>query len=158
MYRSPPALSSSHGVWLSAEGQVFSFGLNESGQCGVPSIDLVSTPTRIESLETFSIVHVAVGGSHTAVVSSEGQLLTFGASDFGQCGHGDGGALDVRRPRLVRDLPSVATVACGESHTLVLDLSAQLHACSQGRFGALGLESLDNRARRRCCVRWPSHR
>ena len=57
-----------------------------------------------------------------------------------------GGALDVRRPRLVRDLPSVATVACGESHTLVLDLSAQLHACGQGRFGALGLESLDNRA------------
>ena len=50
------SLGSGHGVWLTADGQLFSFGINDSGQCGIPSAPLVNTPTRIESLETISIL------------------------------------------------------------------------------------------------------
>ena len=47
------------------------------------------------------------------------------------------------KPRFVK-LPGsshaeVSQVACGDAHTLILDVGARVHACGQGRFGALGL-------------------
>ena len=35
----------------------------------------------------------------------------------------------------------------GDHHTLVLDVHAQLHACGQGKFGALGLGDTEDRER-----------
>ena len=59
------------------------------------------------------------------VVATQWQLLTFGANDHGQGGHGDGGALDVRRPRLVH-LGAVAAVSCGGAFTILVDREAVL--------------------------------
>ena len=141
------AFGSSHTVLLSNSGVVYTLGANDNGQCGVSTVvanDVLSSPVRLESLATtYTITQIAAGGSHSAAVTSCGQMATFGANDSGQCGLGESAPLDVRKPKLVKALESteVAQVACGDSHTLVLDLGARVHACGQGRFGALGLDN-----------------
>lgn len=50
---------------------------------GIPSL---STPTRVASLDAFSVHHVAMGLSHVVTVVADGLLGTFGGNEFGQLG------------------------------------------------------------------------
>ncbi|GBG86200.1 hypothetical protein CBR_g41104 [Chara braunii] len=66
------------------------------------------------------LVHVACGLQHTAAVTSDGDLYTWGANDFGQLG--DGGEDDCREPRRVIALRKefVTSIACGAQCTAVI--------------------------------------
>lgn len=59
-----------HNIALTNEGDLFSWGLNNSGQCGLGNTkDKVFTPTKITSLNGIPIAFIACGGSHTYVIS-----------------------------------------------------------------------------------------
>lgn len=134
------ALGFCHSLWRSDEGQVYAAGDNASGQCGVHQPDVLAAPLRLEALATKTVSWVAAGFSHSAVVTSDGALLTFGSSDYGQCGHGEAGVLDVRRPRLVRaSTPPLASASCGATHTLLLDRCGGVWSFGCGLHGELGL-------------------
>ena len=141
------ALGFCHSLWLSDEGQVYAVGDNASGQCGVHRPEILSAPVRLEALSTKTVAWVTAGFSHSAAVTVDGELLTFGASDYGQCGHGDDSALDVRRPRLVRgQFGSIASAACGGVHTLVVTRQGGLWAFGCGLHGELGLGTFESRS------------
>ena len=154
------ALGASHALWLAADGSAYSMGCNTNGQCGFASPDQIRLPTRLDGLaNSFTAVRVVAGSMHSAVVTSCGRVALFGANDNGQCGHGADAPVDVRKPKLLKSAlqqplgqlgggpasPSsslsldVVDVALGDAHTLLLDVSARVYACGQGRFGALGL-------------------
>ena len=135
-----------HALWLDTEGMVHAVGLNDVGQCGLSSPEQLTTPKRLDVLSTKRAVRVRAGASFSAVVTDQGEVLTFGANDFGQCGQGEGAPLEVRRPRAVRSVPAVCDVACGSEHMLLLDRGAAVHACGQGAHGALGLGDVTSRA------------
>jgi len=154
------AFGTCHAAWLMADGGVFTVGDNGNGQCGVSAPAVLKTPQRLESLAAkYQAVQVSCGGAFTAVVTACGQLATFGANDHGQCGHGPEALLDVRKPKLVKSsVGDISMVACGEAHTLILDLSAAVHSCGNGRFGALGhgdMESVSSPALIRALVAAP---
>jgi len=137
------AFGSSHTALLTIEGSVYTTGLNHNGQCGVPHPEVLTTPKRLESLAmSFTAVLVSAGGSYTAVVMSDGQTATFGANDTGQCGLGADAAIDIRKPKMLKNAKGGAadfsSVACGEQHTLFIDNAGQVSSCGLGRFGALG--------------------
>ena len=71
------------------------------------------------------VVQVAAGGNHTAVVTSEGEVFTFGAGGDGQLGHGR--QLGEYWPRRVDALvgKQVVRVAAGGNHTVVLSTSTR---------------------------------
>ena len=142
------SFGTSHSAWLSNDGALFTIGDNSNGQCGFPSPEALLEPKRIEGLAmSFTIVQVACGGAFTAAVTQSGQLATFGANDNGQLGHGSDAALDIRRPKVIKDagLAEVCSVACGEQHMLILDGGARVSSCGFGRFGALGHGDTDTR-------------
>jgi alpha-tubulin suppressor-like RCC1 family protein len=63
----------------------------------------------------------ACGTEHTAAVTPEGDLYTWGDSDSGQLGHGD--QVGVDRPKLVTSgliCKNVVHVTCGDRHTVVI--------------------------------------
>ncbi|RRT61426.1 hypothetical protein B296_00024801 [Ensete ventricosum] len=75
-------------------------------------------PHRISgSLDGIFISRISCGEWHTAMVSSSGQLFTYGDGTFGVLGHGD--VQSVSQPKEVESLKGlrVKSVACGPWHT-----------------------------------------
>uniref|UniRef100_A0A0E0NJC2 FYVE-type domain-containing protein n=1 Tax=Oryza rufipogon TaxID=4529 RepID=A0A0E0NJC2_ORYRU len=71
-------------------------------------------------LDGISILKIACGHWHTAIISSAGQLFTYGDGTFGVLGHGD--TLTVARPKQVESLKGVRAkaIACGPWHTAAI--------------------------------------
>lgn len=130
-----------HMLAVASDGAVYSWGFNDRGQLGLGStISKSHTPRIIESLrEKYHITTAAVSYHHSAVVSSNGELLMFGMNDCGQLG------LDHTQhqatPQLVDLLSSqaVAKVSCGLYHTIVSSRSGEVYSFGKNDYGQLGL-------------------
>ncbi|XP_066335250.1 PH, RCC1 and FYVE domains-containing protein 1-like [Miscanthus floridulus] len=78
-------------------------------------------PKRVSgALEGLQVAYVSCGTWHTALITSMGQLFTFGDGSFGVLGHGD--LKSVSYPREVESLSGLKTiaVACGVWHTAAI--------------------------------------
>ncbi|GFY94289.1 regulator of chromosome condensation (RCC1) family with FYVE zinc finger domain-containing protein [Actinidia rufa] len=93
-------------------------------------------------LEGIHVSSLSCGPWHTAVVTSSGQLFTFGDGTFGVLGHGD--RRSVSKPREVESLKGLRTVraACGVWHTAavveVMVGSSSSSNCSLGKLFTWG--------------------
>lgn len=68
-------------------------------------------PRLIEALKTKRIRDIACGSSHSAAITSSGELYSWGLGEYGRLGHGDN--TTQLRPKLVRlysNVPLVHTV------------------------------------------------
>jgi RCC1 and BTB domain-containing protein len=63
---------------------------------------------------------VSCGGFHSAVVTEDGKLYTFGGGEHGQLGHND--RVNKLKPTLVQALDGVfvSQITCGWSHSVAL--------------------------------------
>lgn len=109
-----------HSCAVSLSGHLYTWGdgASRSNQLGHGSEASHLMPRRVNGhLEGIHVTYVSCGPWHTAVVTSGGQLFTFGDGSFGALGHGD--REDVNIPRVVETLKGVRTVrvACGVWHT-----------------------------------------
>ncbi|OQS02576.1 regulator of chromosome condensation (RCC1) [Thraustotheca clavata] len=130
-----------HMIAVAADGSAYSWGYNDRGQLGLGStISKSHTPKLIESLhEKYFIITAGVSYHHSAVVTINGELLTFGMNDCGQLG------LDHTQhqhtPQLVDALSSqvVTKVSCGLYHTVVVTAGGDVYTCGKNDYGQLGL-------------------
>ncbi|XP_050229612.1 PH, RCC1 and FYVE domains-containing protein 1 isoform X2 [Mercurialis annua] len=105
---------------LTHSGELYMWGDNTNG---IALADEVRTrsqwlPYRLSGpLDGITISKVACGEWHTAIVSSSGQLFTYGDGTFGVLGHGN--LQSVSQPKEVESLKGlwVQSVACGAWHT-----------------------------------------
>jgi alpha-tubulin suppressor-like RCC1 family protein len=106
-----------HTVCITAAGDVWQWGDPISGQLGLVSSGAVRFPSKVEELVGKNITSIQCGSFHTAAVSAEGELYTWGHGGEGRLGHGD--EANQAKPRLVRALAGkpVSQVACGRFHT-----------------------------------------
>ncbi|KAF4371973.1 hypothetical protein CsatB_028667 [Cannabis sativa] len=100
-------------------------------------------PKRVNGpLEGIHVSSISCGPWHTAVVTSAGQLFTFGDGTFGVLGHGD--RMSVSLPREVESLKGLRTVraACGVWHTAavveVMVGNSSSSNCSSGKLFTWG--------------------
>ncbi|XP_010276611.1 PREDICTED: uncharacterized protein LOC104611308 [Nelumbo nucifera] len=100
-------------------------------------------PKRVNGpLEGIHVSSISCGPWHTAVVTSSGQLFTFGDGTFGVLGHGD--RKNVSIPREVESLKGLRTVraACGVWHTAavveVMVGTSSSSNCSSGKLFTWG--------------------
>lgn len=57
-------------------------------------------PKLVEAFSSAFIRDVSAGSSHSAAITSDGELYTWGLGEYGRLGHGD--ANTVNKPKLVR--------------------------------------------------------
>ncbi|XP_075962648.1 putative E3 ubiquitin-protein ligase HERC4 [Anarhichas minor] len=123
---------------LSVSGAVFGWGGNDCGQLGLGDTTDRPTPTPVHYLNTKKTIYISCGKDHTATLTKNGAVFTFGSGQYGQLGHNSFG--DELRPRLVAELwgAKVTKIACGRHHTLVLTDSKRVYSFGCGAQGQLG--------------------
>jgi len=132
----------SHSAAVTRDGTLHVWGGDSDGQLGLAESNgghggsgsgggggsIVTTPTAlmggIESPSGLVITGVSLGRVHSACVTSEGSLYTWGMGHKGRLGHG--GTENEPRPRrieldeVIAEGAKAAAVACGLDHTVVV--------------------------------------
>nr|VDD06745.1 unnamed protein product [Brassica rapa] len=102
-----------HSLVLFSGNQVCGFGSGKRGQLGVSSErkKSVDLPCVVSGLEDVEVVRIAANGDHSAALSANGELFTWGR---GFCG-----SPDVQTPQCFPSYESFRDVALGWNHALL---------------------------------------
>uniref|UniRef100_A0A3B3TIB6 HECT and RLD domain containing E3 ubiquitin protein ligase 3 n=1 Tax=Poecilia latipinna TaxID=48699 RepID=A0A3B3TIB6_9TELE len=128
-----------HSFALSLSGAVFGWGKNRAGQLGLNDKQDRAVPCHIKFLRSQKVVYICCGDEHTAALTKDGGLFTFGDGSWGQLGHGS--TNNELLPRRVLELmgTEVSQIACGRHHTLALvPSSSMVYAFGCNSHGQLG--------------------
>lgn len=135
-----------HSFARTFSGAVFGWGCNKFGQLGLNDTNDRYFPSLLKSLRSQRVVYICCGEDHTAVLTKEGGVFTFGAGGYGQLGHNS--TNHEINPRKVFELMGnvVTQIACGRQHTLAYTpLSGKMYSFGLGGNGQLGLRTTSNR-------------
>lgn len=152
------ACGGGHMAALTSEGQIFTWGLDDCGQCGQdpgpaeknskfyqPQAFLGGKPPTVVKgpLEGKRLVDVGCGRYFTTVVTEEGELYTWGVGRDFALGHGD--KREQRTPKKVEDLSNtkIIKVACGRNFVVALDEKGNLYSWGNNDNGQLGVSATD---------------
>uniref|UniRef100_A0A665XCB2 HECT domain-containing protein n=1 Tax=Echeneis naucrates TaxID=173247 RepID=A0A665XCB2_ECHNA len=132
-----------HSFALSLSGAVFGWGKNRAGQLGLNDKEDRAVPCHIKFLRSQKVVYISCGDEHTAALTKDGGLFTFGDGSWGQLGHGS--TNNELLPRRVLELmgTEVSQIACGRHHTLAfVPSSGMVYAFGCNSHGQLGTGTL----------------
>eukprot|EP01127_Copromyxa_protea_P020258 TRINITY_DN6742_c0_g1_i1.p1 TRINITY_DN6742_c0_g1~~TRINITY_DN6742_c0_g1_i1.p1 ORF type:complete len:679 (-),score=151.94 TRINITY_DN6742_c0_g1_i1:3-1997(-) len=135
------AAGKSHYLALDNAGQIYSWGSNIDGECG-----LGWSPPKIEEpmpvtlgLNDVIIVAVAAGSSFSVALSSKGELYSWGWGEFGKLGQGRGGSLTA--PEKIAGISNIISVACFQNHVMAIQDTGAIYTWGCGEHGRLGGET-----------------
>lgn len=136
-----------HTLVLTSNNELYSFGSGLYGECGfgefintsTPRIVLFSWSKKSKDDQYGEIIQISGGGHHSLVLTSSGNVFSFGFASHGQLGLHN--TTNYCEPQLVSDLrtKSIKSIAAGWNHSLVLSGKGDVWACGYGFFGQLGL-------------------
>lgn len=109
-----------HSAALTSAGAVYTWGSCKSGQLGQAHKNSVPTPRVVLQGRGGGIIMVACGTAHTAALSANGDLYTWGKHDDGRLGYDT--SADQTTPRVVDVLVGrkVQQVVCGVYDTAAI--------------------------------------
>lgn len=154
-----------HTMVLTRYGFVYSCGKNDRKQLGPLTreramehdLSLLGFLSGDEYRANDTVTHLACGASHSALITRDGQLYTFGENERGQLGRGTRTFSEQkRRIRIAIDedisievdgeekekkaVILVSSVSCGARHTMVLMSDRSLYTCGDNKgYGQLGI-------------------
>jgi alpha-tubulin suppressor-like RCC1 family protein len=133
----------SHSGALTERGQVFMWGLNRNGQCGVSDKagDSIQEPKPVDMsrLEGEQATSVVCGRNHSAMVTAEGRVYCWGAASFGRLGHADA----KKKQSVPLAVPFFSTIpvhslSSGDFHMLALGHNCAVYSWGYGAEGQCG--------------------
>jgi serine/threonine protein kinase/alpha-tubulin suppressor-like RCC1 family protein len=140
-----------HTLCTTEERKVFSWGSNECGQLGYPDNedndtsegDVDSTgPQEIKAFQGAEDVKLSAGWWHSAAITGEGMLYTWGSNENGRLGHCTGDVEYAEEPGIVDFFSDnddeVVDVSCGAFHTAAIVEGGLLYTWGSNVQNALG--------------------
>lgn len=132
------ACGQDHTLAIDNEGNVWTFGICNSGQLGIGeafSKHTVCKPWKLKTLK--NIVQVACSDTHSICVEEDGKLWGFGTNSKGELGIGDNPKI-VHVPTQIEIVP-IFKAECGDNFTICLDKEGFLWSFGTNYSGKLGL-------------------
>jgi alpha-tubulin suppressor-like RCC1 family protein len=136
----------SHTIALGADGHIYAFGVNSSGQLGIGSTTAKSTPVEVEGPGgtgfLSGVVAVSAGSSHSLALTQGGNIYAFGLNANGQLG--DGSTTNATTPSEVEGpggtgfLSGVRSISAGFYFSLAVTQDGHLSTWGQNNDGQLG--------------------
>ncbi|CAN7938426.1 unnamed protein product [Ixodes hexagonus] len=139
------ACGGSHSLALTPSGTIFAWGHNSFGQLGMNDQKDRYHPIVLKALRSQKIKYICCGENHTAALTADGGVFTFGNGTYGQLGHGVK-SNEILPRRISELMGSVITqLACGRCHTLVYGPRVgRVYAFGLGGAGQLGQGNLSS--------------
>lgn len=133
------ALSGSHSLGVTTNGKVYAWGLNDSGQVGLPppfsSSTYSSVPVVVNGID--SAKAVAAGDGHSLALKTDGTVWGWGSNQYGQIATGNGpGSTNVPAP--VVGLSNIVAIAASGIHSAALRGDGTVWTFGYNQNGALG--------------------
>ncbi|GAQ80170.1 RCC1 domain protein [Klebsormidium nitens] len=128
-----------HSALITDDGKLFTFGWGLYGQCGHDSTEDVLSPCCVADLHGVPVRQVAAGLWHTACLTLDGAVYTWGGNADGQLGTGL--PTGASTPQLVEALPfeeDVVKISCGARHTVALTGGGKVFSWGWNKYGQLG--------------------
>jgi alpha-tubulin suppressor-like RCC1 family protein len=125
-----------HSAAIASDGNLYTWGMGRDGQLGHGDTEPRLEPTLVSALADKTVVAVSCGATHTAALTDEGRVYTWGGGVSGQLGHGD--KLQQLEPTLVAGVlehKKVVAVSCGGFHTMVLLKDGSVFSWGEGLNG-----------------------
>jgi len=117
-----------HTACVTHKGDMYSWGSGKYGQLGHATRLDERYPRHIDVDSSFGqFKNVSCGDRHTAAVTNDGRVVTFGSGQHGQLGHGSG--WDFLKPKVVEallDVEVIDTIA-GSTVTCAITSTGQLY-------------------------------
>jgi hypothetical protein len=105
-----------HSLALDANGCVWAWGLNDSGQLGDGGTEAAS---GLPVMVLTNILQIAAGSSHSLAVDRAGKLWTWGSDSAEQLG--DGSFKNANLPMPIREMTNIVAIAAGSDASAALD-------------------------------------
>ncbi|XP_071496577.1 protein RCC2 homolog, partial [Diadema antillarum] len=161
------ATGRNHTLCLTDNGTVFAFGDNRMGQCGIGIQSAsVGTPCK-PNYHGSPIVKVACGADFSIILDCKGVLHSFGSQEYSQLGHNTNGQYSVSASKLSSECVStpkriqcfiekgreglkylqgtvVKDIACGNNHSIAMDMQKRVFTWGFGGYGRLGHQKPDD--------------
>ncbi|ETW10206.1 hypothetical protein, variant [Aphanomyces invadans] len=140
------ACGAAHTVVITDDGELLTWGDNDSGQLGVPpkQVQSLVLPKLLPWPLGHKVIHMACGLKHTLALLDTGAVVSWGYGKSGALGHGNRENVDSPREVLSLRGMSVFQVACGDMHSAVVLNSGELITAGWSENGRLGrVKSLD---------------
>jgi len=148
------ATGKAHTVFLSTEGELLACGACKQGAVGngVKKAEQTPTPTPLVLPSGVRFVHVASGQNFNLAIDAEGDVWSWGWSEFGVLGHGTDGEWNTKEgsvklsysaetvPKRISALAGLGCVdvACGQHHCAAIDREGVVYTWGNGGYGRLG--------------------
>ncbi|XP_075971784.1 HECT and RLD domain containing E3 ubiquitin ligase 4 isoform X1 [Anticarsia gemmatalis] len=136
-----------HSAALDEWGQLFSWGSDSMGQLGSNlGTHAQDKPKFVKGLATRNVIQIACGAYHSIALTNNGDLFSWGANSYGQCGLGTMSNKEMI-PQPITSLLGVpiALIACGSNHTFALSKSGAVFGWGKNSHGQLGLPDRENK-------------
>lgn len=135
---------------LTQEGRVFTWGQNWRGQLG--NNDYIERLTPIEITSNFKlnpserIILISLGNSHSAALSSEGRVFTWGYGEYGQLGSGDTevsklNPIDITSNLNLNEEEKIISIKLGKEHSAALSSNGRLFSWGHNFYGQIGSDT-----------------
>ena len=137
-----------HSIVTSKKGEIYSFGYNQSYQCGLPNINNFSQnsipdPTNISKLYNIYAESISCGNEHTLILTSNKEVYGIGSNEDGVLGYNDI-TMKTYKPLLIhfgeKDeyTKKIVQISSGTIHNLALTENGKVFSWGAAMGGQLG--------------------